>query len=412
MIIRNLKQSLHIAFQDSPVVLLNGARQVGKSTLAKQLLAEHPIRYLTLDDNNIRAAAMLDPQGFIHNSTGLWVIDEIQRAPELMLAIKASIDQNREPGRFLLTGSANVLMLPHVSDSLAGRIEIHNLWPLSQGELIAQQEKFIDFIFSNEAVPIGLEFKVDKLALNATLVQGGYPEILQRQSQERRNAWFKSYITTVTHREIRDLTNIEGIAELPRLLHLLAARTGSLLNYAELSRTAGLPQTTLKRYLALFEMIFLYHPLPAWAQNFSKRLVKSPKIFLNDTGLTAYLLGINEQRLSADRNIVGKLLESFVFTELKKQAGWSKTQPYFFHYRAHSGQEIDFILEEPGGRLVGIEVKAASTVSGSDFKNLQQFADDTGEKFYRGVVFYTGERVIPFGKNLFAIPISALWELN
>lgn len=413
MYIRNIQKLINQALKDSPAILINGARQVGKSTLAHHFLHSHKGSYITLDDESFRSAAVADPQNFLlQHSQKLLIIDEIQRAPELLLAIKLAIDQNRSPGRFLLTGSANVLLLPRVAESLAGRIEIQTLWPLSQGEFVSHTEKFIDVIFSKEMPHLNKEFDIDPQQLQAKLLSGGYPEVISRSSFERRQAWFKSYVATVIHREIKEIANIERITDLSRLLQLMAIRSGTLLNHAELSRTSTLPQTTLKRYLALFEAIFILHTLPAWTKNLNKRLVKSPKIFLNDTGLISYLLGINKQRLNDERHLLGSLLESFVIIELKKQSGWSKVSPYFFHYRTHTGSEIDLLLEEPGGRLVGIEVKASTTVVDSDFKNLKSFAEETGNKFLRGIVLYTGSRTISFGKNFIAMPISALWELK
>ena len=255
--------------------------------------------------------------------------------PELFLAVKAAVDRDRSPGRFLLTGSTNVLTLPRIADSLAGRMEILTLWPLSQGELSGTQARFIDTLFDLDAAlpsaPVGEHDLTERLLI------GGYPEVVTRPRAARRGAWFEAYITTILQRDVQDLANIEGLNELPRLLKLLAVRISTLLNYAALARDAGLPQSTLKRYLALLEATFLVHTLPAWSANLGKRLVKSPKLFLVDSGLTGHLVGVDAKRLSADRKLLGQLLESFVITELHKQRTWSEARPALYHFRTHSG---------------------------------------------------------------------------
>lgn len=406
MYTRNILPLVEEAITDSPVVLLNGARQTGKSTLAQTLVSD-PTQYFTFDDASVLSAASADPSGFIAGLPKTVVLDEVQRVPELFLAVKAVVDRDRRSGRFLLTGSANVLMLPRLADSLAGRMAILQLWPLSQGELEGKRETFIDRVFADTAP----DFQAPELgsSLPQRLLAGGYPEALGRTSERRRRAWFESYLTTILQRDIRDLANIEGLADLPRLLALLAARSSTLLNYAELSRSAGIPQSTLKRYLSLLEASFLVRFLPAWSGNLSKRLIKSPKILLNDTGLAAHLLGANEARLTRERTLFGQLLELFVVLELLKQRGWSETQPSLFHYRDTGNREVDVLLESPSGNLVGIEIKAAASVEAKDFRGLRALADEVGSRFQQGIVLYTGGRVVPFGTNLHAMPVSGLW---
>lgn len=412
MIRRNITPTLLEALSDSPVVLLNGARQTGKSTLAQWLTEEHyPARYVTLDDFTVLAAAREDPAGFLSGLEKPVVLDEVQRVPDLFLAIKADVDRYRQAGRFLLTGSADVLLLPQLSESLVGRIEILTLWPFSQGELENTREAFVDAVFS-EAMPTQVDDHIDKSELIRRMVIGGYPEAIVRKSETRRNAWFGSYITTITQRDVRDLANIERLTALPRLLSLLAARAASLLNYAEFSRSLGLPQTTLKRYLTLLEMTFLFQTLPAWSANLGKRLVKSSKILLNDTGLIAHLLGLNAQRLESNVELLGPLLENFVTLELGKQMTWSQVQPQLYHFRTQTGQEVDILLEDAAGRVVGVEVKASSTVNPRDFQGLRLLSDALGARFLRGVVLYTGNESVPFASNLYAMPISALWRLG
>ncbi|OGQ73473.1 MAG: ATPase [Deltaproteobacteria bacterium RIFCSPLOWO2_12_FULL_57_22] len=412
MIQRNVSAALLEALADNPVVLLHGARQTGKSTLAEWLASGgHPARYLTLDDAAVLAAARGDPSGFIAGLEGPVVLDEVQRAPELFLAIKAVVDRDRSPGRFLLTGSANVMLLPRLSESLAGRMEILTLWPLSQGEIEGVKEGFIDAVFS-DSLPNRTKNREDVSGLLARLLCGGYPVVHGRLSEARQKAWFGSYVTTILQRDVRDLANVEGLTALPRLLSLLAARAMSLLNLSELSRSIAIPQTTLKRYMALLETTFLIQTLPAWSGNLGKRLVKAPKLVLSDTGLMSQLLGLSKKRITMDANLLGPLLENFVVMELLKQVTWSRTQARLFHFRTQTGQEVDIVLEDPAGHLVGIEVKAGATVTTQDFKGLRTFAEATGRHFQRGVVLYTGTESVPFGPRLHALPVRALWSMG
>jgi predicted AAA+ superfamily ATPase len=397
------------ALSDTPVLLLNGARQTGKSTLAKTITEHsHRARYITLDDATVLAAVKHDTAGFLSGLDGPVVIDEAQRAPELFPAIKAEVDRNRRPGRFLLTGSANVLLLPRLSESLAGRMEILNLWPFSQGELEGTQELFVDSLFATKVHSDTLP-KESLASLQTRIIKGGYPETVSRTKEDRRRAWFESYITTILQRDIRDLAHIEGLTSLPRLLAIIASRSPALLNFSELSRTLAMPQSTLKRYMTLLEATFLIQHLPAWSGNLGKRLVKTSKLVMSDTGLMSHLLGADKERLATGGSI-GPLLGNFVIMELIKQITWSSTKPQIFHFRTLTGQEVDIVLEDRAGKLVGIEVKASSTVTAQDFKGLRALAETTGKRFYRGVVLYTGTESLPFGPGLYAIPVNALWN--
>lgn len=412
MIPRNVAPRVLEALADCPVVLLHGARQVGKSTLAAALASgPHRASYLTLDDAPVLATARADPAAFIRDFTEPVVLDEIQRAPDLFLAIKAAVDRDRRPGRFLLTGSANVLLLPQLSDALAGRMEILTLWPLSQGEIDGVRDGFIDALFA-ESLPPPPREPEPWARLLERITRGGYPEVIGQDAAGRREAWFGSYITTMLQRDVRDVSNIEGLTMMPRLLALLAARGASLLNFSELSRSAGIPLTTLKRYLALLEIAFLVQTLPAWSANLGKRLVKAPKVLLTDSGLMVYLLGVGGDRLALNGTLGGPLLENFVAMELRKQATWSKTQPTMFHFRTSAGHEVDIVLETRDGRIVAIEVKATASPGAADFKPLRLFAEATGKRFHRGVLLYTGSESVAFGPNLHALPVSALWRLG
>ncbi|MEE9145413.1 MAG: ATP-binding protein [Candidatus Binatia bacterium] len=410
MIRRNITTPLLDALADNPVVLLHGARQTGKSTLVQWLASEgHPARYLTLDDAGVLAAVREDPSGFLAAVEGPIVLDEVQRAPGLFLAIKTAVDRDRRAGRFLLTGSANVMQLPRLSESLVGRMEVLTLWPMSQGEIEAVKEDFIDVVFS-DVLWSKIKIREKMSGLVGRMLRGGYPAVLSRTSEARQKAWFGSYITTILQRDVRDLANIEGLTQLPRLLTLLAARAASLLNFSELSRSIAFPQTTLKRYLALLESTFMVQTLPAWSGNLGKRLVKAPRLILNDTGLLAYLLGLSRERLADNTTLVGPLLQNFVVMELRKQVPWSRTQAQLFHFRTQTGHEVDLLLEDAAGRLVGVEIKASATINSRDFKGLRALAEATGRRFHRGVVLYTGAETIPFGERFHALPVSVLWS--
>lgn len=406
---RHIDPPIRRALADTPVVLINGARQSGKSTLTQSVADALRFRYLTLDDRVILAAARNDPTGFVAGLSGPVVIDEIQRAPELFLDIKAAVDRDRKPGRFLLTGSANVLLLPQLADSLAGRMEILQLWPLSGGEIAGDAGwNRAEWLFDGEIASCTLP-PCERETLIGTLLSGGFPEAVARSGAKRRAAWFESYLQTVLQRDVRELANLEQLTEVPHLLQLLATRSASLLNQAELSRATRLTQTTLKRYLALLETLFLVVRIPAWARNPGKRLVKSPKVFLPDTGLLAWLMDYSQEKLAALPGLPGHLVETFVACELLKHLAFSERGLSLWHYRTPADIEVDFVLEDRLGRLTGIEVKASASIDGADFKGLRHLQETEPETFQRGIVLYAGREVVPFSERLFAVPLSLWW---
>ena len=411
MIRRNLEHIVKRSLRDMPVVLLNGARQTGKTTLVRAIAEGRPgTRYVTLDDAATLAAARTDPTGFVEGLDQRVVFDEVQKAPELFPALKLEVDRRRTPGRFLLTGSADVLSLPSLSESLAGRMEPRVLWPLSRGEIEGAEEFFVGAMFA-KSPPRPITSGSNRGDVVARALRGGYPDVFRR-SEARRRDWFDAYVTTILQRDVRDLADIEHLSAVPRILSLLATRAGALLNTADLSRTSGVPNTTLQRYLALLEHTFLLHLIPAWSSNRSKRLIKTPKVALVDTGLLAHLAGITAARLRREPDLAGPLLENLVAVEIWKQLGWSSVRAQLFHFRTHGGREVDLVLEADDGRVVGIEVKASSTVAARDFAGIEALRDETRAHFYRGVVLYTGAEPLPFGNRLFALPISALWEMG
>lgn len=407
MINRHIHNSVQLAMTDTPVVLLNGARQTGKTTLAQAIASKSGVQYYTLDDYATLALATADPAGFIRNLSGPVVIDEIQKAPGLFPAIKLVVDKERRPGRFLLTGSANVMTLPRLSESLAGRMEIIPLFPFSVGELAGTAEQFLPRLFSGSLA----QSKVLSMGeeIETKLTRGGYPEATQRESDDRRAAWFASYVSTILQRDVRDLARVDALHTLPNLLKLLAARSSGLLNLADAGRYAGLPHTTLTRYLALLETVFLVNRLPAWSRNLGQRLVKSPKVHLVDTGLACHLLGADTRRLSEDRPLLGRLLESFVASELRKQISWTDPRIELFHFSTATGSEVDLVLEKPDGSVAAIEVKAGATVTASDFTALKALRDNIGRQFQAGVLLHLGDQIMPFGDKLWLVPVSALW---
>ncbi len=408
MFTRNLFPRILDAMSTSLVVLLTGARQTGKTTLMELIAQEKGYNYSTFDDIRTLAAAKADPIGFISDLKKPIILDEVQRVPEIFLPIKQDVDKHKKAGRYILTGSANPLLVPHLSDSLAGRMEILNLWPLSQGEFRGIQEKFIDRLFSTSFDDFYCE-PLDKHALIKILIHGGYPAMQKFENETKINLWCSSYLTTILQRDVQDLAKIEGLSHLPNLMSLLSSRASGLLNVAELSRTSGIPTTTLHRYMQLLQTLFLVILAPAWSANLGKRLSRAPKTYLVDAGLLAYLIGANHKRLIADSKMNGGFLENFIVGELYKQATWCDLRIRIFHYRTSQGSfEVDIVLEDAEGRIVGIEVKSSETIHTGDFKGLKNLQETAGKKFVRGIVLYPGPR-LPFGKDLYALPISSLW---
>lgn len=408
MFTRNIKPILQKALKRSPIVLLNGARQVGKSTLALEFLKEGDFHYITFDDETVYLAAKSDPAGFIENFAKPVIIDEVQRVPEIFLPIKVDVDNNRVPGRYLLTVSANPLLIPRLGDSLAGRMEVVDLMPLSQGELLGITEAFIDTAFSDKSFKCPKE-GLSKNELYHKILVGGYPSV-QSKDEEEIEAWMRAYINLLLQKDIKDLAQIEKATELPNLLKILAFRASNLLNVSEVSRECKMVATTVHRYIALLETIFIISLQCSWHTNLGLRFIKSPKVFLIDSGLLTYLLGINMERAFVDSVQMGKALENFIVGELKKQATWSKTRPELYHFRTFEGKEVDIVLENRAGQIVGIEIISSATLNPSAFRGLKFLQEKVPDKFIKGIVFYGGSKCVPFGNNMFALPINALWE--
>ncbi|MGF1647223.1 MAG: ATP-binding protein [Kineosporiaceae bacterium] len=404
---RLLARPLDEALADTPVVVVAGPRQAGKSTLAEHVVLSREGTWLSLDDAATLDAARVDPVGFVAGRNGLVGIDEAQRVPELLLAVKAQVDRDRQAGRFLLTGSTRLLGAPRLADSLAGRMEALTLWPFAQSELDGPDATphLIDAAFDGgvgdlRPVPTG------KAELLERAVRGGYLPALIR-TDRRRTAWFDSYVTGVIDREVRAVSDAAYLRELPRLLRLLASRTSGELNIADVARDLGLSRPTTDSYIAHLEAVFLVQTVPSWSTNLTSRVVRRPKIGLTDTGLAARLLG---GRVRSDPDVAGRLLETFVTNEIRAQAEWSATRPQLFHYRDRDGDEVDLVLESGDGRVVGIEVKAGATVRSEDLRGLRMLERRLGDDFAAGAVLCSCPAPVHLGGRLWTLPMSVLWS--
>lgn len=396
------------ALADTPVVLVHGPRQCGKTTLARTVAEKAGYGYASFDDDVLRASAQTDPAGFVAGLPQKAVLDEVQRVPELFTALKAAVDRDRQAGRFILTGSANVLLVPRLADSLAGRMEILRLHPLAQAELAGTPAGFLDALF-------GDGFKVGAMGrlgneLAQRIAAGGYPAALARSTPRRRAAWYRDYIETLVQRDVRDMARIGALDALARLLTLAAGQTAHLLNVTDLAAPFQLSRPTIRDYVTLLGRVFLLEELPPWHSNRLSRLIKTPKLHLGDTGLACALLGLDAASLTADRPLLGQLLETFVYQELRREASWRDDSMAFHHFRDKDGVEVDIVIEGSGQRVAGVEVKAAATVTTNDFRGLRKLKESAGKRFAGGVVLYDGEAVAPFGDRMFAVPLRRLWE--
>ena len=429
------------ALQDSPAVLIGGPRQCGKTTLALSLCERRytagagrlpglppdglGYAYITFDDPAAQAAAEADPVGFVADLPERSVLDEVQKAPGIFTALKVVIDRDRVPGRFVLTGSANVLLIPRMADSLAGRMETVRLYPLAQAELATatatgsaagaatgQPRANLATGFVNTLFSGGFKTSTHRrmgAELAERIAGGGYPAALVRPSGSRRANWYRDYVDALIQRDIIDLARVSNLGTLPRLIEAAATQSANLSNVSRLAAPFQLSVPTVRNYLTLFERLYLLDLLPPWHSNRLKRLVKTPKLHLGDTGLACTLLGTDTGSLVADRPLLGRLLETFVYGELRRQASWLHEGLRFYHFRDRDGYEVDIVIERGAAQVAGIEVKAAATVTESDFRGLRKLQASAGSRFAGGIVLYDGELSVSFGNGLRAVPISRLW---
>lgn len=405
---RLLAPRLREALADTPAVLLNGPRQSGKTTLARRVGEPKGYRYLSFDDEAILTAARRDPVGFVAELPARTILDEVQRAPEIFPSLKASIDERRTAGRFILTGSANVLLMPRLAEALAGRMALLRLHPLSRCEVERRTPRFIEALFANR-FRTGVAERLGA-GLVELVVAGGYPAALERRAAARRAAWYRDYVETQVQRDVRDLARIHSLDALPRLLAVAAGHTASLINVTDLASPFQLTRQTIHDYVTLLERVFLLERLPAWHANQFSRLVKRPKLHMGDTGVACALLGVDRRALVADRRLLGRLFETFVFQELRRQASGLAQPVEFAHFRDRDDFEVDIVLEQGQSAVAGVEVKAAASVSDADLRGLRKLRDSAGKRFRCGVVLYDGTATISFGDNLHALPLRALWE--
>lgn len=390
------------------MVLLHGARQSGKSTLARQFGDRRGYTALSFDDASVLALARTDPLGFVAELPDRVILDEVQRVPELFLALKLAVDRARTPGRFLLTGSANVLLMPTLADSLAGRMALVRLFPLAQCELARTAPTFLTQLRAGR-FSVSTASGRQGRTLAARIARGGFPPALALPTAARAARWQRDYVETIVQRDLRTMARIGSLDAVPRLLQAIAGQTARALNITELASPFGLSRPTIRDYVSLLERLFLVDELPAWHTNKLSRVVKTPKLHIADTGLGCALLGLSPDALWDDREAYGQMLETFVYLELRRQATAMADRVAFSHFRDRNGAEVDIVLEHDSGRVSGVEVKASSTVRAADFAGLRVLKAVAGARFGCGVVAYDGEATIGFGDGLFAVPLARLW---
>jgi uncharacterized protein len=394
------------AMADTPVVVLVGPRQAGKTTLVREIAGAENTPYVTLDDPLARLAAQNDPVGLIRSYDRV-VVDEVQRVPELYLSIKKAVDDDRRPGRFLLTGSANLMAIPQAADSLAGRMEMLQLLPLSQSEIRGAGGQWLDAVFSG-TTPTSPE-KVTSNDLVVRVLAGGYPEARSRSSARRRTAWFRQYVEAIIQRDVTEISDIAKPTALRTLLSALGHTAGQLSNYSEIGGTIGLDHKTVSRYMSLLDTMFLIRLVPPYFNNHLKRLIKTPKVQFLDSGVLAAVIGCTEERIATDRRLFGPLLETFVYSELLKLATVSDGEYSIMHYRDRDQVEVDFVIERADGTVVAVEVKASATIREHDLRGLRRLAAGLGDTLKQGLILYDGSETVPLDDRLIAAPVSSLW---
>ena len=401
------EKGIKSALNNRRVVILSGSRQCGKTTTSK-IMVDKNSTYRTLDDSTLFQAAKNDPQGFVKLSKGTMIIDEIQRVPELITAIKKAVDENTRYGQYLITGSVNIQTLPTVKESLAGRVKKIRLRPLTQGEIIKKEPQFLyrlktqDFVNNNG---------YDKEKISEIIFRGGFPEPLNYKDKSERAAWYKDYLNTVIEFDLHDISNIKRQDSLKELVAIIASFSSKFIDKSKITASLSIANQTLDSYLGVLENTYLVDKLIPWLKTDYERVNKQSKYFITDTGLMASLLNWKEDDLILDADKSGKIFETFVYNQLISQVELDNNEYELYHYRDREKREIDFIIQDSNGNIYGIEVKAGSSVTKDQFKHLKWFGQNLAKgKSFTGIVLYTGEHVIPFGENMLAVPMNNLWD--
>lgn len=398
IIMPDLRESLKLF----PVTLLTGARQTGKSTLALELLDN----YLTFDDINVYDSSKTDPASFVKNLDKPIVLDEIQKVPELMNTIKLDVDSNKTKGGYFLTGSSNIISFKNIADTLAGRIGIFNLFPLTSKEISFKNENIIDILFGNIDDNLKIP-KIDNDSILLRVVKGGYPDVQGINSEKGRYIWFSSYLSAYIERDIRGIGELRRIDKFIKMLNIIASRSANILNKSDLAKDSGIENRTLDNYISLLEKVYQVHLLQPYSANINKRFIKMPKIFMTDSGMLSHMLGVHSLKDIINSPYKGTILETFVFSELFKNVKYLNTPAEIYFYRTHDKEEIDFIIEK-AGEIIAVEVKMSQTIQGKDFKNIGRLME-SGNNLKTGLVLYMGDKLLTFGKNMRAVPMSVLF---
>ena len=394
------------ALSDTRVVLVNGARQSGKSTLVADLSRDIGGTWYSLDRAATLEAARRDPTSFVRQANPM-IIDEVQRVPELFLAMKELVDADTSPGRFLLTGSARILGLRNLPDALPGRMETIELWPLSQGEIDAQPEGLIEALFNG--VEVRHDSEETREGYVSRIIRGGFPEAVARESNRRRR-FHLSYVSDLVNRDVMQISSVERGQQMRALIDVLAARSGQIAPAQGIARDLRLAASTALNYISLLEEVFLIKRIPAWSRNLKTRATSSPKLAFVDSGIASSLLNENETSLMRLDSHIGPLLEGFVMMEIARQVSWADDETRLSHYRTRDQLEVDLILERQR-KVIAVEIKASATMRNEDFRGLRHLQAKLGDDLIAGIVLYLGNQTLPFGENLQAIPVAALWEV-
>jgi hypothetical protein len=403
---------IHIeeALADTRIVAVEGPRQAGKSTLCTKIASAFGMRIVTLDDANVRRGAIDDPAGFAAALGERAFIDELQRAPELVLALKSAVDRDPRPGRFLVSGSASLLLAPRIGDSLAGRVERVPLRPFTQAEIMAKvPPRWLDELWEGGGAPF-LESPQEGRATHAErIAAGGFPAALAR-SERRRAAWFEGYLAALIARDVPDLVDIRRPDLLPALLTHLAAGSGSPISMRPIAQALAADEKTVRAYVRLLELLHLVVSVPAWSAGFAARAVRTPRLFIEDSGLLAHLLDANADRIAHDDLLSGRAYESFVAMELGRLLPHTATAPKLRHWRGAHGEEVDIVLEDRSGRVIGVEIKSGATVRQDNLRGMNKFRELAGDSFVAGLVFCTARQTTPLARDIWAVPLDALWR--